>query len=243
MLDGAIDRLTPLERRALSSLAAAWLLGAAAGALGLDARLAAFAAHRLDPPLPTPVALAARLPAHDPRPLWYAAALALQAEKARARQAPAPLDPNTATRADWDRLPGIGPRLAGAIVGHRAKSGPFRGPEDLLAVRGIGPRTLERLDPYLRWQGTTPGLRRPADTKPDLNDVDESFLAAVPGIGPKLAATIVRERRRGGGFRAWADVLRIQGIGASRLRALQNAVRLARVRPATGGADTMMERT
>jgi DNA uptake protein ComE-like DNA-binding protein len=128
-------------------------------------------------------------------------------------------------------------------VGHRAAHGPFRGPEDLLAARGIGPRTLERLSPYLRWPeaetGGPPG--RDGDT-PDLNGVDEAFLASMPGIGPKLASSIIRERRRGGGFRTWADVLRIKGIGASRLRALQNATRLAGVRPPVGVADTAMER-
>jgi competence ComEA-like helix-hairpin-helix protein len=225
-------------------LSVAWLLGAAAGALGLDARLAAFATRRLDPPLPPPDELAARLPPGDPRPLWYAAGLALRDERARASQAPAPIDPNTAARGDWDRLPGIGPRLAEAIVSQRAERGLFRGPEDLLAVRGIGPRTLERLDPYLRWpEAEGKGSIRPAEARPDLNGVDGDFLATVPGIGPKLAASILRERRRQGGFRAWADVLRIEGIGASRVLALQKATRLAGVRPSIGVADTARERT
>lgn len=59
----------------------------------------------------------------------------------------APLDLNTATEADLDRLPGIGPVLASRIVAHRRTHGPFRSPDDLLAVQGIGPRLLERLSP------------------------------------------------------------------------------------------------
>ncbi len=63
---------------------------------------------------------------------------------------PASIDMERATPAEWERLPGIGPALAGRIVSDRAANGPFGGPEGLLRVRGIGPRILERIRPYLR---------------------------------------------------------------------------------------------
>ena len=56
-----------------------------------------------------------------------------------------PVDLNRADAAELDRLPGIGPVLARRIVEHRAQHGPFRSADELLAVRGIGPRLLERL--------------------------------------------------------------------------------------------------
>lgn len=56
------------------------------------------------------------------------------------------LDPNTAGSADLQLLPGIGPALAGRIVAHRQAHGPFQRLSDLAAVRGIGPRTLQRLE-------------------------------------------------------------------------------------------------
>ncbi len=56
-----------------------------------------------------------------------------------------PLDLNRATAAELDRLPGVGPVRAGAIVRYRREHGPFRRLEDLLLVPGIGPTTLERL--------------------------------------------------------------------------------------------------
>ena len=64
---------------------------------------------------------------------------------AGASPAGAPVDLNRAGVAELDALPGIGPVIAGRIVEHRARYGPFRSAEDLLAVRGIGPALLSRL--------------------------------------------------------------------------------------------------
>ncbi|RUM87585.1 MAG: hypothetical protein DSZ24_05840 [Thermodesulfatator sp.] len=61
------------------------------------------------------------------------------------------LDPNRASVKELEELPGIGPTLARRIVEYRERHGPFRHPEDLLAVKGIGPRRLERLLPYLEF--------------------------------------------------------------------------------------------
>jgi competence ComEA-like helix-hairpin-helix protein len=83
------------------------------------------------------------------------AAAPLAAKPPRARLAPEPIlrpggiEMDRATASDWERLPGIGPSLAARIVADRAERGPFRTPEGLLRVRGIGPRTLERIRPYL----------------------------------------------------------------------------------------------
>ena len=72
-------------------------------------------------------------------------------EEASASPTPGPLlDLNTASVEELDRLPGIGPRAAQAIVDYRLKHGPFRRLEDLLNVPGIGPATLERIRPWVR---------------------------------------------------------------------------------------------
>ncbi len=54
------------------------------------------------------------------------------------------LDPNRASPAALETLPGIGPSRAAAIVESRIEA-PFCRLADLDRVRGIGPRTLEKL--------------------------------------------------------------------------------------------------
>ncbi len=56
---------------------------------------------------------------------------------------------NAATFDQLDRLPGIGPVLAGRIVTYREENGPFRQVDELTRVRGIGPKTLAALRPLL----------------------------------------------------------------------------------------------
>ena len=55
-------------------------------------------------------------------------------------------------RADWPEmllLPGLGKTLARRILSERQQHGPFRDLDELVRVPGIGPKTLERIRPYL----------------------------------------------------------------------------------------------
>ncbi len=75
---------------------------------------------------------------------------ALAAPPAAAAPAPSPLasekiNINTARAEELVALPGIGPSYAARIVKYREKNGPFKKIEDLLNVRGIGPKTFERI--------------------------------------------------------------------------------------------------
>lgn len=57
---------------------------------------------------------------------------------------------NTATADDLRRLPGVGEKRALAILELRAKLGRFRQVDDLLRVKGIGRKTLQKLRPLVR---------------------------------------------------------------------------------------------
>lgn len=60
------------------------------------------------------------------------------------------IDLNSATAAELEALPRIGPSLARRIVEDREKHGPFRSVEELDRVKGIGPRTMELLRPFAK---------------------------------------------------------------------------------------------
>ena len=59
----------------------------------------------------------------------------------------APVAVNSATSAQLQTLPSIGPKTAARIIGFRERNGPFSRLEDLLEVKGIGPATLEKIRP------------------------------------------------------------------------------------------------
>ncbi|MCP9455410.1 MAG: helix-hairpin-helix domain-containing protein [Nitrospira sp.] len=60
-----------------------------------------------------------------------------------------PVDLNRADINELESLPGIGAVLARRVMEYRESIGRFRTIEDLLAVKGIGPKTLERIRPFV----------------------------------------------------------------------------------------------
>lgn len=50
---------------------------------------------------------------------------------------------NKASAVELTQLKRIGPKLSERIVEYREKHGPFERPEDIMQVRGIGPKTFE----------------------------------------------------------------------------------------------------
>ena len=72
-------------------------------------------------------------------------------------QAPAPtptpaaalINLNTATKADFEKLPGIGPSMAQRILDYREKNGNFKKVEDLMNVQGIGEKAFLKLRPLV----------------------------------------------------------------------------------------------
>ena len=64
------------------------------------------------------------------------------------------VDVNRATWVEWAQFEGIGETLAKRIVADREAHGPFVSVEDVQRVKGIGPRKLDDMRPYLTIEPT-----------------------------------------------------------------------------------------
>lgn len=62
---------------------------------------------------------------------------------------PVRMNLNTASEPLLQRLPGVGPKIAARIAEYRAAHGGFREPREIMHVKGIGPKTYEKMAPYL----------------------------------------------------------------------------------------------
>lgn len=61
-----------------------------------------------------------------------------------------PININTASKNQLDLLPGIGPVTAQKIIDYRNKIGRFTSVDQLIEVKGIGPKKLKNIKPYVR---------------------------------------------------------------------------------------------
>src|SRR5688572_21551431 len=89
-------------------------------------------------------------PVEAPRPPPQRPARAAVTPALRAFGEGQQLDLNLASAEELALVPGIGPKLAQRILDERARRGGFTAWGELRAVRGIGPKTLERLKAFLR---------------------------------------------------------------------------------------------
>lgn len=59
------------------------------------------------------------------------------------------IDINQASASQLTELPGIGPVLASRVVQFRSLHGSFLSVDDLLLIKGIGKKTLDKIRPYI----------------------------------------------------------------------------------------------
>lgn len=140
------------------------------------------------------------------------------------------IDPNRASEADLDRLPGIGPSIARSIVVVREAGTVYRSEQDLAAVRGIGPALLGRIRPFVEFgspHAVSPARSRASRPERallvDINRAGLDELVELPGIGPVIAEQIL-QKRRDRPFRTVDDLLDVRGIGPATLERLRGSI-------------------
>lgn len=135
------------------------------------------------------------------------------------------VDVNRAGVRELAAVPGMGAKLARAVVESREREGPFEHAGQLLRVKGMGPVKGPRLARYLVFpREEEPGdgwlARGQRPSRPiDLNIAQASELAPLPGMGWGLAYRVVAERDRWGAFRTLDDLHYVAGVTRERVRA------------------------
>src|SRR5271168_2618923 len=110
----------------------------------------------------------------------YAMPIGLLAKK---KPPAAPVNLNTATSEELQLVPGIGPATADKILLMRKSYGAFKSVDDLLAIRGIGAKRLEKMRKYLTTGKVGPTSRPASAAKPAMPS------PAKPATSPKAAAS------------------------------------------------------
>lgn len=102
-------------------------------------------------------------------------------ERSASAKAAAPLvDLNSADARQLQRLPGVGAKRARAIIELRERLGGFRGTADLLRIRGIGRRTLERMAPQLVVGARAEHAPEAASKPPPLSPMQQEASGSLP---------------------------------------------------------------
>lgn len=151
------------------------------------------------------------------------------------------VDINAATQSELERLPGIGPSKAAAIVEYRGSHGGFKSVDELDNVPGIGPSTMANLRPLVEvgaapagGGGATKSAPPPAESEAppatagsagaagriNINTATVAELQKLPGIGPSKAANILADREQRGLFSSCSDIGRVSGIGPATVSAV-----------------------
>lgn len=157
-------------------------------------------------------------------------------------------DPNTISATEWTAL-GVDKRVAGHIQHYLEKGGRFRRKEDLQKIYGLSAELYNGLQPFIRigikqhvrdtsWCNThykpyeqrkeqLPYVRKIPEL--EVNTADSAQWEALPGIGPVLAARIIKFRERLGGFYSIRQIGETYGLADSTFNKIQPYLRLRKV--------------
>ncbi len=146
-------------------------------------------------------------------------------------------DPNTFSLNEAMQL-GFTQKQFGTIENYRNKGGRFFKPADLKKIYGIDVFLFERLKPWIRIQKKDSYEKLTDLAKPsayaaskdavivEANLADSASLEALKGIGPVMAARIVKYRNRLGGFYSKEQLREVYGIDSALFALIVKQIRI-----------------
>ena len=140
------------------------------------------------------------------------------------------LDINSASAAELMQLSGIGEKTAGEIIRYREEHGRFNNKEEIMNVKGIGPKIFDDIkdkiyviDPV--YEIITATADREENTEQtehiptldelapiDINTADAEILMLLPHVDEETAERIIDFRDKNGGFSNEYELLMIDGL-------------------------------
>ncbi|KAF0218910.1 MAG: DNA uptake protein-like [Geobacteraceae bacterium] len=133
------------------------------------------------------------------------------------------LNVNTASAADFGRLPEVGEVIAFRIVKERERRGTFKDVRELKSVNGISERVYEELKNYVAVSG-----ENNLTVYMDLNTITRSLLLGIPGMTEGEARSILNYRKAKGRFAGMEELRLVPGINDRRFRELAEWLTVAR---------------
>ncbi|GAB7026069.1 ComEA family DNA-binding protein [Geotalea toluenoxydans] len=124
------------------------------------------------------------------------------------------LNINTASAADFARLPGVGDVIGFHMVKEREQRGRFSAISDITSVKGIKPRIYEVIKGHLTMSG-----ENNLQVRIDLNTITKPILLGLPGMTAGEARSIINFRKSRP-FTSVEDLLLVPGINQKRMREL-----------------------
>jgi competence protein ComEA len=121
------------------------------------------------------------------------------------------LNINTASAADFARLPGIGEVTSFHIVKEREQRGHFTAVKELASVKGISPRKWQAIKDLLAVDG-----KNDLQVRIDLNTITKPILLGLPRMTAGEARSIINFRKTRS-FTAVEDLLLVPGINEKRM--------------------------
>jgi competence protein ComEA len=138
-------------------------------------------------------------------------------------------DPNTISVSGLISL-GFSEHLSTRIASYRSAGGEFSAKSDLLKIYGMDTTFYKRLYPYIELPEKVEKKEKPLQITGrkehvtlDLNTADSVQLSTVRGIGPKLAARILKFRNSLGGFIKHEQLNEVYGLDSTVIREVSKA--------------------